>query len=169
MLLDIIRKNKDLRTIFGQRELKIIEKQLLGVRLKPSERTRLSRDIRKKFEAIKSLTPFLEDFKLKHGLVIKRIIQEVKEVILKSRYSSNIKKIVLFGSATGNQFSLISDIDISVEFDKIDKRDALKFRLETLRELPEKVEVDIQVFNVLPEKIKKEINENGKILYEQKN
>jgi len=52
-LLELIRHEKELRRIFGQQELKIIEKQLLGVNLSPSEKTRLSRDIKPKFEIIK--------------------------------------------------------------------------------------------------------------------
>ena len=51
-LLNTLKKDKNIRRIFGERELVIIEKQLLGVALKPSEKTRLSRDIRKKFENI---------------------------------------------------------------------------------------------------------------------
>ena len=51
-LISII-KDEKIRTLFGKRELEIIEKQLLGIKLSNSEKTRLSRDIRKKFEAIK--------------------------------------------------------------------------------------------------------------------
>ena len=51
-LLDLVREGKDLRVLFGERELKIIEKQLLGIQLTRSEKTRLSRDIRRKFQVI---------------------------------------------------------------------------------------------------------------------
>ena len=53
-LINIIKTNKDIRKIFGKKELVIIEKQLLGVSLTQSEKNRLSRDIRKKFEVIKN-------------------------------------------------------------------------------------------------------------------
>ena len=61
-LLNILKKSQNVRKIFGKRELIIIEKQLNGVNLTPSEKTRLSRDIRKKFIAIKELAPYFDDF-----------------------------------------------------------------------------------------------------------
>ena len=63
-------KNKDARKIFGKRELKIIEKQLQGISLTQSEKNRLSRDIRKKFEFISKVSGFKEEFKLKKGAYI---------------------------------------------------------------------------------------------------
>jgi hypothetical protein len=47
-ILQLIRADNDARKIFGAKELKIIEKQLFGVRLTQSEKNRLSRDIRRK-------------------------------------------------------------------------------------------------------------------------
>lgn len=166
-LLDIIKKNKNLRRIFGERELKIIEKQLLGVSLKASEKTRLSRDIRKKFEAISSLIPFAKEFQLKHGALIKEMIDEAKEIILESKYFPKIKKIVLFGSAVEHQLTLFSDIDISIEFFHISKEEAMRFKLNISSKLNERVQM--QVYNNLPDKIKKEIDIKGKVLYERKN
>ena len=52
-LLNFLKSNENARKIFGERELKIIEKQLLGVNLTQSEKNRLSRDIRLKFNFIK--------------------------------------------------------------------------------------------------------------------
>lgn len=165
-LINFFKKNENIRKIFGKRELILIEKQLLGVPLRPSEKTRLSRDIRKKFEAIDSLIPYKEDFKLKHGAIIKGLIKEAKEVILESKYFPKINRIILFGSAAENKLTLLSDIDIAVEFDKIDLKEATEFRIKMSGLLSEKM--DIQVFNILPDKIKKEIQEKGKILYERK-
>ncbi len=163
-LLEVIKQNKELRRIFGKKELKIIEKQLFGVRLSKSETTRLSRDIRKKFEVIKELSNFHGEFGLKKASEIKFKIQEAKEIILESRYFPKIKKIILFGSAVENQLTLISDIDIAVEFFEITSKEATKFRAEISGRVSDKI--DIQVFNVLPEKIKKEIIKKGKIIYE---
>ncbi|MEK6921602.1 MAG: hypothetical protein AABX82_06970, partial [Nanoarchaeota archaeon] len=98
----------NVRRLFGERELKIIEKQLLGVKLTPSEKTRLSRDIRKKFEAIKALTLFVNGFQLKHGALIKDMIEETKEIILNSKYFPKIRKIILFGSVIENKLTLFS-------------------------------------------------------------
>ncbi len=162
-LLDTLKKDKNMRRIFGERELKIIEKQLLGVKLRASEKTRLSRDIRKKFEAINSLIPFSKDFKLKHGLLIKEMINEAREFILDTKYFSRINRIILFGSAAENQLLINSDIDIAVEFSQITKEEALQFRLDVSSKISNKV--DIQVYNTLPDKIKKEIDIKGKILY----
>ena len=166
-LLSTIKKDKNIRRIFGERELVIIEKQLLGVALKPSEKTRLSRDIRKKFEAINALAPFANEFKLKHGAIINGLINETKEVITENKLIPTIKRIILFGSAAEHQLTLRSDIDIAVEFERITEQEAVRFRLDVMRKINEKV--DIQVYNLLPDKIKKEIELKGKKLYERKN
>ncbi len=166
-LLRVLKENLNVRRIFGKRELVIIQKQLFGVNLKDSERTRLSRDIRKKFEVIEALLLFKEEFKLKKGAEINRMIKEAKEVIFESRFFPRIKKILLFGSAVENKLALTSDIDIAVEFDRISSEEATKFRKEVLGKLNEKL--DIQVYNSLPDKIKEEIREKNGILYERKN
>jgi len=164
-LLQLIKKNKDLRRIFGERELKIIEKQLLGVQLSKSETTRLSRDIRKKFEIIKELSLFSGEFRLKKGAEIKFFIEEAKEVIMNGKYFNKINKIILFGSAVKNQLTFMSDIDLAVEFNNITNKEATKFRIEMSGRINDRI--DVQVFNVLPEKIKKEIIKNGKIIYKR--
>ena len=165
-LLRVLKENAQVRRLFGKRELVIIQKQLLGVNLKESERTRLSRDIRKKFEVIESLMPFREEFRLKKGAEIKKLVYEANEVIFESRFFPKIKRIFLFGSAAENKLMLTSDIDIGVEFDKITSEEAIDFRKEVLGKLNEKL--DIEVYNLLPDKIREEIKKNGKILYERK-
>ncbi len=165
-LLNIIERDKNLRRIFGERELVIIRKQLLGVPLKPSEKVRLSRDIRKKFEVIKSLTPYSNNFNLKPGLANKETIEKVKKEIFDSKYFPDIKKIVLFGSTAEHKQTLLSDIDIAVEFDKIDVSEGTKFRIKILGNFDDRV--DIQVYNILPDKLKKEIDTKGRIIYERK-
>lgn len=142
-----------------------MEKQLLGIKLKPSEKTRLSRDIRKKLEVIKELLPFAEEFNLKHGTITRELIQETINSILETKYFSRIKKIYLFGSVAESTQIFRSDIDIAVEFDYITLKEATKFRIEV--RVAEKI--DLQVFNVLPKKIKNEILKKGKIIYERKN
>ena len=161
-LLKFLNDNKDARKIFGKRELKIIEKQLSGINLTQSEKNRLSRDIRKKLEFIKELSKFSEEFKLKKSQKIKNLIQETKKQILESEYSKKIKRIILFGSTTTNERTFRSDIDIAVEFNKIDLKEATKFRIKFN---PDK-KVDVQVYNILPEKLKEEINKKGKVIYE---
>ncbi|MEK6883608.1 MAG: nucleotidyltransferase domain-containing protein [Nanoarchaeota archaeon] len=146
--------------------MRIIEKQFLGINLTQSEKNRLSRDIRKKFEFIKEASQFKDDFELKKGAEIKKIVEETKAFIINSEYFKNIKRIILFGSSTENQRSFKSDIDIAVEFNKVNQKEAMRFRINIGRGLNEKI--DLQVYNVLPEKIKKEINEKGKLLYERK-
>ena len=167
LLLEAIKANENIRRIFGKRELVIIEKQLMGVTLAPSEKTRLSRDIRKKFEAIAALIPFVKEFRLSHGSIVKGRIAEAKNAIVQSRYLPRIKKILLFGSAATHQLTLNSDIDMAVEFTSITKQEAFQFQLDILKRLDDKA--DIKVYNVLPQKIKKEIDTKGKILYEHTN
>lgn len=164
-LIQILKTNKDIRKIFGKKELLIIEKQLFGVSLTQSEKNRLSRDIRKKFEIIKKLAPFAEESALKKGFKIKELIDETKETILNDILHNKIKRIMLFGSAAENQLALFSDIDIAVEFSDINLNEATKFRIRVMGSTNKRV--DVQVYNILPEKLKKEIDSKGKILYEQ--
>ena len=74
-LINFLKKNKNVRKIFGERELKIIEKQLLGIRLTQSEKNRLSRDIRKKLDFIKEASNYTEEFELKFRAEIKKLIE----------------------------------------------------------------------------------------------
>jgi len=165
-ILEFLKKDKDTRKIFGKRELKIIEKQLLDVNLTQSEKNRLSRDIRKKFDFINKVSRFEGEFELKKAAEIKRIINETKEIILNDKLSKKIYKIFLFGSAVENQLTLRSDIDMAVQFDNINLREATLFRARISGRVNKKI--DIQVYNVLPEKIKKAIDIKNKILYENK-
>ncbi len=163
--INTIKNDPSLRKIFGKRELKIIEKQLLGIKLRDSERTRLSRDIRKKFEAIAKLSSFSSQFELKKGAVIKEIIEEAKQEILDNVLFRKIQRIVLYGSSVENSRTFRSDIDIAVDFDNIDLKEATRFRRDVMSNIDEKV--DIQVYNVLPDKIKKEIDLKGRVLYKK--
>jgi|SRR3989344_2945847 len=165
-LIQFLKKENGARKIFGERELKIIEKQLWGVDLTQSEKNRLSRDIRKKLEFIQKAARFSEEFDIKKGAEVKKLAEETKEIILQTKWAKRIKRISLFGSSTENQRSFRSDIDISVEFDEIDNHEATEFRIYVSGRVNDKV--DIQVYNVLADKIKKEIDEKGRVLYEQK-
>ncbi len=158
-------KYKEIRRVFGKKEIEIIEKQLLGIKLKPSEKTRLSRDIKPKFEAIKKLAEDADEFRLKKGQYIKEKIERAKEAISESKYLSRIKKIVLFGSTATNERTFHSDIDIAVEFDKINEKESAEFRIKTLGRVDKMT--DIQVYNTLPEKIKKSVDKTGKVIYER--
>src|SRR3989344_1449405 len=136
-LMKFLRENPNSRKIFGKRELKIIEKQMQGINLTQSEKNRLS----------------------------KNIIFEAKEEILSDELIDRIKKIILFGSAAENQLTFRSDIDIAVEFSEINLKEATSFRIRVAKNVNSKV--DIQVYNILPGKIRKEIDEKGKVIYEQ--
>lgn len=164
-LLTLLKKNDNSRKIFGKREIKIIEKQLLGVNLTQSEKNRLSRDIRKKFEFIAEVSNYKEQFDLKKGAEIKRIIKETKEIILEDKLFSKIRKIIVYGSFVRNNLSLNSDIDIAVKFNKITLKESTLFRKRVLGKVNKRI--DLQVYNYLPNKVLKEINEEGKIIYEK--
>ena len=165
-ILNFLKTNESARKIFGKQEIKIIEKQLSGVNLTQSEKNRLSRDIREKFKFIKEVSRFEDDFELKKGGVIKKLIEEAKQVIIESEYFPKIKEIILFGSVVENRLNFRSDIDIAVRFFEISLREATKFRIYVSGRVNNKL--DIQVYNILPEKIKKEIDLKGKVLYEKK-
>lgn len=164
-LIETLKQDKNARKIFGKKEIEIVEKQLRGIKLTPSEQTRLYRDIRKKFEAINNLSKHAEEFELKKASIIKQLIKRTKEIILESKYFSRIDKIILFGSAAENQLNYRSDIDIAIIFKNITKEEVEDFRIKALGRAPE--EVDIQVYNFLPNKIKKEIDKKGKVIWKK--
>ena len=160
-LLTFLMEDENTRKVFGKRELVIIEKQLVGNELTQSEKNRLSRDIRKKFEFIKGINDFREDFKLEKNQGNKKIIKKALKVILNDRLK--VKAVLVFGSFADNTFTKRSDIDICAVFDKVSLKEATLFRMRVMGELSEKA--DVQVFNVLPQKVKREIARNHKVLY----
>ncbi|MBS3166940.1 nucleotidyltransferase domain-containing protein [Candidatus Woesearchaeota archaeon] len=164
-LLNFLANNSDIRRIFGERELKIIEKQLWGINLTQSEKNRLSRDIRKKFDLVGKMAHLSNEFELKKGGAIKEIINESKEVILNDNLAKYIKRIILYGSVVENKITPKSDIDLAVEFDKINLKEATKFRIRISGNVSEKA--DIQVFNILPQKLKDAINRYSKVIFER--
>jgi len=165
-LLSLLKSDKNARKVFGKRELKIIEKQLLGINLTQSEKNRLSRDIRQKFEFIKDVSRFEREFKLKKGAEIKKMIEEAVNTIQDNPLSRRIKEIILFGSAAENKLTFKSDIDIAVKFNKINIKEATLFRSRVAGRVNQRI--DVQVYNHLPAKIKKEIDAKGRTLYESK-
>jgi predicted nucleotidyltransferase len=164
-LIETLKQNPNARKIFGKKEIEIIEKQLNGIKLTPSEQTRVSRDIRKKFDVIKNLSKYLDEFELKKGAIVKQLILQVKETILATKYFSRIEKILLLGSAAENQLNYRSDIDLAVVFRNITQNEAEDFRIKILGRIPKKV--DVQVYNFLPDKIKKEIDNHSKVLWKK--
>lgn len=164
-LLNFLKTNKNTRKIFGERELKIIEKQFNGINLTQSEKNRLSRDIRKKFEFIKEASKFEEDFNIKKGEFIKDKIKNSLGIILEDISFPNIKNIWIYGSVVENKMTPKSDIDLAVEFYNIDLKESTLFRKRILGRVNSLV--DIQVFNILPKKIQEEIKSKGKILYKK--
>ncbi len=162
-LINFLKQNQNSRKVFGKRELKIIEKQLLGINLTQSEKNRLSRDIRPKFEFIEKCSRFCDDFKLKKGNEITKLVQETKEIILNDKLSKDIEKIILFGSLVENKLTFNSDIDLAVKFKKINLRESTLFRKRILGRTNKKM--DVQVFNFVENKIKKEIEKKGVVIY----
>ncbi|MEK6833490.1 MAG: nucleotidyltransferase domain-containing protein [Nanoarchaeota archaeon] len=162
-LIQFLKANENSRRIFGERELKIIEKQSNGISLTQSEKNRLSRDIRKKLQFIKEISKFEDEFDLKKAQSIKLIIQEAKETILEHPLRGKIKRILLFGSFIENKLTIRSDIDIAIEFSDITKKQAFDFRKEISGQISDKI--DIQVFNFLPDKVKQSILKNNRTLF----
>ena len=77
-----------------------------------------------------------------------------------------IKEIILFGSYAENDPTFRSDVDLAVKFNKIGVSKATEFRINILGSVSDKV--DVQIYNVLPEKIKREIDKYGKVIYKSK-
>jgi predicted nucleotidyltransferase len=156
-----LEKNKNARLLFGKSEIEIIRKQLLGLELSASEKTRLSRDIRKKFEVIEEISRFRKEFKLKKSQEIKFLIEESEEVI-KERAGNNLKRIILYGSYAEGKQNKNSDIDLAIELKN--KKNSEKLRAEILGELSEKI--DLHIYDTLPKKVKDQINKTGKIIFD---
>ncbi|MCK4997494.1 nucleotidyltransferase domain-containing protein [Candidatus Pacearchaeota archaeon] len=156
-------KLQEARLLFGKRELEIIEKQLLGRKLIPSETTRLSRDIRKKLKAIENISKYKNEFSLKKNQEIKKIIEETKKIILEN-FESEVSEIILFGSHARKTNINSSDIDICIKLKKT-KLNPTKIRARLLGETREGV--DIQIFSSLPKKIQNEIDKEGKIIFKK--
>ena len=138
--------------------------QLDGLQLKQSEKNRLSRDIKPKLEFIKEIAEFRDEFKLEKNQDNKKLIEKAVDIILKDELRENIMAVLLFGSFADNTFTKSSDIDICVVFKgDISLKKATEFRIRVSGQLPNKV--DVQVFNILPQKIKRDISRNHKVLY----
>ena len=166
-LKEFIKTNRNARKIFGKKELEIMLKQLEGMSLTQSERNRLSRDIKPKLDFIKEIYEYRDEFILEKNQDNKRIIEKAKDVILVDKLSENIKAIFLFGSFADKSYTKRSDIDICVLFKRdLSLREATEFRIRVSGELPNKV--DVQVFNVLPLKVKRHIARNHRVLYKIK-
>ncbi len=163
-LLQLIKSHLYSRKIFGVREIKIIEKQLLGINLTQSEKNRLSRDIRKKLEFMKEMSKFSQQFTIKKGAIINELTSETKKIIFEDVLYKKIKQIIVFGSFVDKEMTFRSDIDVAVVFDKISPAEATLFKKRILSKVNPRM--DIQVYNVLPEKIKEEINRKGRIIYQ---
>lgn len=159
-----LQKHPYVRKVFGKREIEIIVKQLEGYPLTQSERNRLSRDIKPKLEFMKAIAPYQEEFTIKRNQENKRVMEKAVQMILHDQRGEDVKAILLFGSVADKSFTKSSDIDIAVVFHKdISIKEATAFRIRVSGELPEKV--DVQVFNMLPEKIKREVARNHRVLY----
>jgi len=164
---NFLKINENSRKVFGKKEIEIIIKQLDGAILNQSEKNRLSRDIRPKLEFVKEISEFKNEFKLEKNQSNKKIIDKALTLLLNDGLKDNIKAILLFGSFADNTFTSRSDIDICVVFKReVSLKEATLFRARVSGELPKKV--DIQVFNVLPQKVKRDIARNHKILYKDR-
>lgn len=181
-LLKEVEENKDLREIFGKRELEIIKKQLKGTPLKYSEQVRLSRDIRKKFEVIKQLSQFSKEFGLKwkgerkgrpKGSKSKKkqpekkpeqtpipkpapkkdIFKEAQEIILKDQYARYIRKIYKYNSA------------LIIHFSGLSSRNRKNFIIRIKPKVDSKV--DVKVYGLLRSNERRDIIQNGKIVWEK--
>ena len=93
------------------------------------------------------------------------MISRALEIIKQDKDFRKIKEIWLFGSIVENKMTIRSDVDVCVIFNKISLTDATKFRIRVLGWFDNKI--DIQVFNALPEKIKKSILKSHKVLYKR--
>ena|SRR3989344_5444510 len=162
-LIHLLKTEPNARKIFGKRELLIIEKQLFGINLTQSEKNRLSRDIRKKFDFIAAAAQFKSEFRLKKNAEVQRIIDDTTKIILRDKLHASVQWIKLYGSTVEKTRTFRSDVDIAVKFRKITSREATLFEIRVLGQTLDGV--DVQVYNVLPKKIQDEIDNKGVLIY----
>ncbi|MBI2144518.1 nucleotidyltransferase domain-containing protein [Candidatus Woesearchaeota archaeon] len=164
MLKELLSRNRNARRVFGRKEIEIAVKQLEGRALTQSERNRLSRDIRPKLEFIREASRFEDEFRLEKSQENKGIIKKAVGAILQDELGTDVTAILLFGSFADSSITPRSDIDICAVFRReISLKEATRFRIRVSGQLPDKA--DVQVFNTLPQKIKRGIAKNHKILY----
>src|SRR3989338_7503775 len=127
--INFLKRAKNARKVFGKKEIKIIARQLKGMKLTQSERNRLSRDIRPKLEFIEGCHYYKEFFKLEKNMVNKLVIEQSVKIILNDRDADKIGSIMLFGSFADSTFNEKSDIDIAVVFEnEVSLKEATLFR-----------------------------------------
>lgn len=98
-------------------------------------------------------------------LDIQKIIKQAVDLILREDKKNNLRAILLFGSHSNGTAFWRSDVDIAVLFKKEPtEKEVFLFRKRLMGQLPDIV--DLQVFNVLPLKVKKSIAENHQVLFE---
>lgn len=165
-LYEFIKDEPLAKVVFGKKEIEIIKKQLIGIKLKQYERNILSRSIRKKFNFIKKCSVYKEEFEIKKGGEIIKQLEILRDLMLLDKIGKNIKKIYIFGSFVENKMSSNSDVDIAIEFKNIDKKEISKFKKRILEQ--KKDLFDISIFNNLPTNIQNEIKKNGKVFFENK-
>ena len=93
--------------------------------------------------------------------VIRKNQKELQEIFRKE----GVTLAYLFGSHARGTTHHFSDIDIGVTFESISSKEAFQFRSRISGNSSD--DIDIQVLNELPPKIKKSVEANHKILYEQ--
>lgn len=164
-LSEFLHRNRLSRKIFGKMELEIIMKQLKGRRLKQSERNRLSRDIKPKLEFIREAAKHVTEFSLRKNQDNKMLAEKTVAAMLEDPLQGEIQAILLFGSFADNSYTGASDIDICAVFKKIALKEATEFRMRISGQLLPKV--DVQVFNILPQKVKRSIARNHKVLFKK--
>jgi hypothetical protein len=160
-----IEKNPLARKVFGKREIAIIRKQIAGISLTQSEKNRLSRDIRPKLKFILEASKFEDEFDLKKGSENKKIVEDVLKVIRSDKDFVKIREIWLFGSVISGEMTIRSDVDICVLFDDITEKEADDFRIRILGWVSDKA--DVQVFDVLPKKVRESILKSHRVLYKR--
>ena len=95
---------------------------------------------------------------------VSEITKKAVEVILKTDKDHNVMAILLFGSHADGTAIWRSDIDICLVLQETPSmQQATQLRIGIAAELPDFV--DIQIFNVLPQKIQKSIADNHKVIF----
>ena len=78
-----------------------------------------------------------------------------------------VKKLIVFGSRAIGDYEDFSDLDLAIEAPLLEKIEWLKMKEFLTYDLNSLIKISIVNYSTNPPKLKEQINQKGKIIYEQ--
>jgi len=147
---EIIRIKKGSSLVLTEKEIKVINKKLLGKKLSQQDSNYLSRYVRPKLREISSIDSKMLLNKMEYHQKSLSTETRIKTTILKCL--ENVSAIILYGSAIQNNYSDYNDIDILIIvkkkfWEKLDEK--YKKIIEIKKQLKENlINADLEVYDL---------------------